>query len=117
MSRRRRGGWLFGAGLLGGAAIGYYLNSAAGKQWQAKAKSEFKEYSEEINGIATEAGKLANNYAKVARRKTEELAEQALEKAQAYSEKAKKAATEGSDWANKKAEDLKSSFEAGFEEE
>jgi hypothetical protein len=102
--------WALGFGLLAGAAIGYYLNSNDGRRVRNNMANEFNDYGEQIGGIATEAGRLASNYAREAQHQGQQFASTARNKANEFGETARESVNSGKDWVTTKASSVKSSI-------
>jgi gas vesicle protein len=99
--------YYIGAGLLAGFALGYYLNSKEGRAWREQAATTLDEYGNELGGIASELGTLANNYAGEARNKGQEIVNDARHRGEDLTDQAKQSVATGKSWVNEKAETLK----------
>ncbi len=72
-------------------------------------QSEFNDYGDQIGGIATEAGRLASNYAREAKFQSQQLASNARNKANEFADTTRETINSGKDWVTTKAGEVKSS--------
>lgn len=100
--------WALGVGILAGAAIGYYLNSDKGREVRANVKSEFDDYTDQLGGIANEAGKLASNYAREAQYQGRQFVDNTKTRANELVDNARQGINSGKDWVAEKANSVKS---------